>query len=133
MPSTNKSHSGSISLKDIITEEVDGIVWIDEQGLKKGGLLYQEMDYLFDQLLTQHLDNNADSSPTMLIHKNFDHPLFLIFVKNESELQKFSKAIPSTFRHKKAVVLSKNPSKDTQALKKVLTDWSFTAFDLNKI
>lgn len=78
-------------LLNLVTPLTRGIIWLTPNELRNENLHYAGIDYLLDGLLTANLQASQDLSSRVIIGQNFNHPLYVMIIKEikSAEIQSF--------------------------------------------
>jgi hypothetical protein len=90
-------------LLGLLTEEVRVIIWFEENPLSKNLPLFKTIDYLTDELLTQHLEIHPVVEQGHFIHQTFEKPFHVIY--QTSKIEHLELSLLTTFELEKVVVI----------------------------
>ena len=77
------------ALTEVLTPEYLGIICVTKDHLNKTPKLFNEIDYLFDGLITRSFDQTNPVKRALYVGKSFGHPFFLAhFEDNNSNCEK---------------------------------------------
>lgn len=79
------SNETSKTLTDLVTPEIVGIFWITTKPLDRSLRGFDQLNYLFDGLLSQFLygEEKADSRANLFFTDNFNKSFFLAHIKTQ--------------------------------------------------
>lgn len=105
---------------DLITHEVRGIIWLTDKPLANFPSCFQELNYLFDGLIGQHVANashgSLGSEKNVFIGRSFDRDIVLIQIYGFEKTERLKilhdtvPIIPGQSEHANVLLIAKEDS-----------------------